>query len=130
MTMIHAENADCIGWLTEQLLEAGLTAPRYHAHARPMLVEREATHRAIALAELIDVPILIVHVSGREAVEQIRAASLGSACSVRDSRSSTSPTRNKSTSKPKTTATAPATNFFTPPVAGALSAIVVTPLSV
>mgnify|MGYP003337848271 CR=1 FL=1 len=35
MTMIHAENADCIGWLTEQLLEAGLTAPRYHAHARP-----------------------------------------------------------------------------------------------
>jgi dihydropyrimidinase len=39
-----------------------------------MLVEREATHRAIALSELIDVPILIVHVSGREAVEQIRWA--------------------------------------------------------
>jgi dihydropyrimidinase len=37
-----------------------------------MLVEREATHRAMALAELVDVPILIVHVSGREAVEQIR----------------------------------------------------------
>lgn len=74
MTMVHAENADCIAWLTDQLLEAGLTAPRYHAHARPMLLEREATHRAIALAELVDVPILIVHVSGREAVEQIRAA--------------------------------------------------------
>jgi dihydropyrimidinase len=74
MTMIHAENADCIGWLTEQLLEAGLTAPRYHAHARPMLVEREATHRAIALAELADVPILIVHVSSREAADQIRTA--------------------------------------------------------
>ena len=74
MTMIHAENADCIAWLTEQLLDAGMTAPRYHAHARPMLLEREATHRAIALAELVDVPILIVHVSGREAVEQIRAA--------------------------------------------------------
>lgn len=39
-----------------------------------MLVEREATHRAIALSELVDVPILIVHVSGREAVEQIRWA--------------------------------------------------------
>jgi dihydropyrimidinase len=39
-----------------------------------MLVEREATHRAIALAELVDTPILIVHVSGREAVEQIRWA--------------------------------------------------------
>lgn len=74
MTMIHAENADCIAWLTDQLLDAGLTAPRYHAHARPMLLEREATHRAIALAELVDVPILVVHVSGREAVEQIRAA--------------------------------------------------------
>ena len=74
MTMIHAENADCIAWLTDQLLDAGLTAPRYHAHARPMLLEREATHRAIALAELVDVPVLIVHVSGREAVAQIREA--------------------------------------------------------
>jgi dihydropyrimidinase len=74
MAMIHAENADCIEWLTRRLEAAGRTAPRFHAHARPMLVEREATHRAIALAELVDVPILIVHVSGREAVEQIRWA--------------------------------------------------------
>ncbi|MCW5670461.1 MAG: dihydropyrimidinase [Hydrogenophaga sp.] len=74
MAMIHAENADCIAWLTRRLEAAGRTAPRFHAHARPMLVEREATHRAIALAELIDVPILVVHVSGREAVEQIRWA--------------------------------------------------------
>jgi dihydropyrimidinase len=74
MAMIHAENADCIEWLTKRLEAAGRTAPRFHAHARPMLVEREATHRAIALAELVDVPILIVHVSGHEAVEQIRWA--------------------------------------------------------
>lgn len=74
MAMIHAENADCIAWLTERLKAAGRTAPRYHAQARPMLVEREATHRAIALAELVDVPILIVHVSGREAMEQIQWA--------------------------------------------------------
>ncbi len=74
LVMVHAENADCIGWLTEQLEEAGLTAPKYHAHSRPMLVEREATHRAIALSELVDVPILIVHVSGKEAIEQIRWA--------------------------------------------------------
>jgi len=72
MAMVHAENADCIEWLTKRLEAAGRTAPRFHAHARPMLVEREATHRAIALSELVDVPILIVHVSGREAVEQIR----------------------------------------------------------
>lgn len=79
MTMVHAENSDCIAWLTEQLLDAGLTAPRYHASSRPMAVEREATHRAIALAELVDTPILIVHVSGREAVEQIHWAR-GAAC--------------------------------------------------
>ena len=72
MAMIHAENADCIAWLTEQLELAGQTAPRFHANSRPMAVEREATHRAIALSEVVDVPILIVHVSSREAVEQIR----------------------------------------------------------
>ncbi len=72
MAMVHAENADCIEWLTRRLEAAGRRAPRFHAHARPMLVEREATHRAIALSELVDVPILIVHVSGREAIEQIR----------------------------------------------------------
>ena len=74
MAMVHAENADCIEWLTKRLEAAGRTAPRFHAHSRPMLVEREATQRAIALAELVDVPILIVHVSGREAVDQIRWA--------------------------------------------------------
>jgi dihydropyrimidinase len=74
MAMVHAENSDCIEWLTKKLEAAGRTAPRFHAHARPMLVEREATHRAIALSELVDVPILIVHVSGREAIEQIRWA--------------------------------------------------------
>ncbi len=74
MAMIHAENTDCIAWLTERLLAAGHGAPRFHAASRPMLVEREATHRAIALSELVDVPVLIVHVSGREAVEQIRWA--------------------------------------------------------
>ena len=72
MAMVHAENADCIAWLTRRLEAAGRTAPRFHADSRPMAVEREATHRAIALAEIVDVPILIVHVSAREAVEQIR----------------------------------------------------------
>ncbi|GAP35495.1 dihydropyrimidinase [Piscinibacter sakaiensis] len=74
LAMVHAENADCIAWLTEALEAAGQTAPRHHADARPMVLEREATHRAISLAELVDVPILVVHVSGREAVEQIRWA--------------------------------------------------------
>ncbi len=74
MTMIHAENTDCIAWLTEKLEAAGHTAAKFHAVSRPGVVEREATHRAITLAELIDVPVLIVHVSGKEAIEQIRWA--------------------------------------------------------
>jgi dihydropyrimidinase len=74
MTMIHAENADAIAYLTKRLTEQGKTAPRFHGMSRPMPVEREATHRAIMLSELVDVPILIVHVSGAEAVEQIRWA--------------------------------------------------------
>ncbi len=74
MAMIHAENSDCIAWLTALLESTGRTAPRFHAAARPMAVEREATHRAIALSELTEVPILIVHVSGREAVAQIQWA--------------------------------------------------------
>ena len=74
MTMIHAENTDCIAWLTEKLEAAGHTQPKYHAASRPPPVEREATHRAATLAEIADTPVLIVHVSGAEAIDQIRAA--------------------------------------------------------
>jgi dihydropyrimidinase len=42
MVMVHAENSDVIGWLTDKLEAAGLTAPRYHAASRPAAVEREA----------------------------------------------------------------------------------------
>jgi dihydropyrimidinase len=74
MTMIHAENTDCIEWLTEKLELAGRVQPRYHGTSRPNVVEREATHRAISLAELLDTPILLVHVSAKEAIEQIHWA--------------------------------------------------------
>ena len=39
-----------------------------------MAAEREATHRAIALAEIVGVPIQIFHVSGAEPAEEIRRA--------------------------------------------------------
>src|SRR5436189_5910 len=72
--MVHAEIHDLISWLSERLLAAGHTAPRFHGMAHAPIAEREATSRAISLAELADVPILIVHVSAREAMEQIRLA--------------------------------------------------------
>ena len=74
LVMVHAENHDVISWLSEKLLAAGHSAPRFHAVAHAPIAEREATSRAISLAELVDVPILIVHVSAREAMEQIRSA--------------------------------------------------------
>jgi len=69
--MAHAENHDCREWLTERLIQAGNTAPSFHGASRPMLVEREATHRLISMAELVDIPIMIVHVSSSDAMEQI-----------------------------------------------------------
>jgi len=74
LVMVHAENHDVISWLSEKLLTSGHSAPRFHAVAHAPIAEREATSRAISLAELMDVPILIVHVSAREAMEQIRLA--------------------------------------------------------
>ena len=62
MVMIHAENHDVIAWLTERLLASGHGAPKYHAVAHAAPAEREATHRAVTLAEIVDVPVLIVHV--------------------------------------------------------------------
>jgi dihydropyrimidinase len=74
LVMVHAEGYDAIKFMTERLEREGQTAPYYHAVSRPQTVEREAAHRAISHAELVDVPIMIVHVSGREAMEQIRWA--------------------------------------------------------
>jgi dihydropyrimidinase len=74
LVMVHAENYDAIKFMTEQLEAAGNIAPRFHATSRPIVAEREATHRAISLAELVDVPIMIVHVSGTDSMEQIRWA--------------------------------------------------------
>ncbi len=74
LVTVHCENYDAIGWRTQALLDAGLTGPKYHAWSRPTVVEREATHRAIALAELLDQPIQIFHVSCAEAAEEIARA--------------------------------------------------------
>jgi dihydropyrimidinase len=72
--VVHAENHEAIKWMTRRLEEAGMTDAKYHAWAKPALVEREAVQRVIALAELVDVPIQIFHVTCEEAAEEIRRA--------------------------------------------------------
>lgn len=74
LVMVHAENDDVIRFLTDRLERDGKTAPYYHALSRPVPAEREATHRAITLAEVVDVPIVIVHVSNAEARDEIARA--------------------------------------------------------
>ena len=71
---MHAENGDVIDVLVRRALAAGHTAPKYHALTRPARAEAEATHRAIALAEMADVPIYIVHLSAAEALEMVTEA--------------------------------------------------------
>jgi dihydropyrimidinase len=72
--LVHAENHDMIRWLRARLIERGHVEPRYHAVSHPRVGEGEATNRAIALSRLADVPILIVHVSTENAMQEIREA--------------------------------------------------------
>lgn len=73
-TMIHAENGDMIEWISEHLEAQKLTSPYSHALSRPGIAEDEATYRAITLAELLDTPILIVHMSSKQATAHVRNA--------------------------------------------------------
>ena len=74
LVLVHCENEDAIRYLIGQHEKAGDVAPRAHASTRPVVVEREATHRALSLAEVVDVPVVIVHVSNGAAADEIRAA--------------------------------------------------------
>ncbi|GGX07483.1 D-hydantoinase [Streptomyces chryseus] len=74
LIMMHAENGIAIDVLVEQALAEGRTDPRYHGEVRKVLLEAEATHRAIQLARVADAPLYVVHVSAEEAVAEIAAA--------------------------------------------------------
>lgn len=74
LPMVHAENNDVISWIARHLLAAGYTAPKYHAVSHDPIAENEATQRAINLAALLEVPVLIVHVSTQGGAQAIHAA--------------------------------------------------------
>jgi len=74
LVMVHAENNDMIRWIAQRLIDRGHTAPKFHGVAHDPLAETEAAYRAIALARLVDVPLLLVHVAGGDTVEVIRQA--------------------------------------------------------
>lgn len=74
LVMMHCENNDVIRWVTRRLLANGYRSPKFHAIAHHAIAESEATHRAISFARMLEVPILIVHVSDLEAVRIVHSA--------------------------------------------------------
>ena len=74
MVSVHAENDAMIGWMAERLLARGHTAPRYHAVSHPRLAEAEAVSRLIAMAALVDQPVMVFHVTTEGSMAAIRDA--------------------------------------------------------
>ncbi|MFE2457616.1 dihydropyrimidinase [Streptomyces sp. NPDC059402] len=74
LIMMHAENGIAIDVLVEQALARGETDPRFHGEVRKALLEAEATHRAIRLAQVAGAPLYVVHVSATEAVAELTRA--------------------------------------------------------
>jgi dihydropyrimidinase len=71
---MHAENGIVINEIIKRALAQGRTAPKYHALTRPTRAEAEGVHRAIAIAEMAEAPVYIVHLSCADALDQVREA--------------------------------------------------------
>lgn len=74
MPTVHAENGELVYQLQQDLLKRGLTGPSSHPLSRPPEVEAEAANRAIAIANVMNTPVYIVHVSCEESLEAISRA--------------------------------------------------------
>jgi len=71
---MHAENGVVIDVMVKRALAEGKTAPKYHALTRPTKAEAEGVHRAIAIAEMANSPVYIVHLSCYDALKEVQAA--------------------------------------------------------
>ncbi len=74
LIMMHAENGPAIDVIAADNVAAGHTDPLYHGVSRYPILEGEATNRVIRLAEAAGVPVYIVHLSARDALNEVRAA--------------------------------------------------------
>ena len=74
LVMMHAENGPVIDVIAADLVAAGITGPIGHGLARYAILEGEATNRVIRLAEAAGVPVYVVHLSSRDALEAVTAA--------------------------------------------------------
>lgn len=71
---MHAENGVVINEIISQALKEGKKAPKFHALTRPTKAEAEGVNRAIALAEMAESPVYIVHLSCYDALKKVKEA--------------------------------------------------------
>lgn len=71
MPTVHAENGELVFQLQKKMMDMGITGPEAHPLSRPPEAEGEAANRAIRMAEVIGCPLYIVHVSCKEALDEI-----------------------------------------------------------
>jgi len=71
---VHAENGELVFRLQKELFEKGITGPEGHPLSRPPECEGEAANRAIRIAEVLKVPVYIVHNSCKQSLEAITRA--------------------------------------------------------
>jgi len=71
---VHAENGELVFRLQKELFEKGITGPEAHPLSRPPECEGEAANRAIRIAEVLNVPVYIVHNSCKQSLEAITRA--------------------------------------------------------
>ncbi len=71
---VHAENGDLVFRLQKEVFEKGVSGPEGHPLSRPPEVEGEAANRAIRIAEVLKVPLYVVHNSCRQSLEAITRA--------------------------------------------------------
>ncbi len=73
----HAENGELVFQLQKELVAQGHLGPDAHPLSRPPIVEGEAAHRVIQFANVIGVPLYLVHVSTSDALSHIAKARSG-----------------------------------------------------
>lgn len=73
---VHAENGELVFHLQRELVNKGILGPEGHPLSRPPEVEGEAADRAIRIAQVLDVPLYIVHTSCEDALKAITRARL------------------------------------------------------
>jgi dihydropyrimidinase len=73
---LHAENGELVYVLQQDVYEKGFWGPEGHPLSRPPEVEGEAANRAIRIAEVLGVPVYLVHTSCQDALDAVTRARL------------------------------------------------------